>query len=175
MSNEYPPLALDDLVHIMSPSPAPPLATLDDPQLPLRPKTTSPEPQNHADVQEMRMDVTDMQDTSGREKELPDTVVNQTSTVRPDPEQVIRQAEIISCLIDQRDMLVRQAEEQKLRWNSEKDGWSRMAEALIAQQSKHRSAADRDEDLERQRAITDADNRSLRHRVSLFFYHAPHR
>ncbi|KAG1743637.1 uncharacterized protein EDB91DRAFT_1221136 [Suillus paluster] len=102
MSNEYPPLALDDLVHIMSPSPAPPLAILDDPQLPLRPKTASPEPQNNADVQEMRMDVTNMGDISGKEKELPDIVANQPRTVHPDPEQVIRQAEIISCLIDQR-------------------------------------------------------------------------
>src|SRR6267154_1135234 len=72
-------------------------------------------------------------------------MLEQTSAMDPDPEQVIRQAELISCLIDQRDMFVRQAEEQRLRWNSEKDGWARMAEALIAQQAKHRSAADKDE------------------------------
>ncbi|KAG2110792.1 hypothetical protein DEU56DRAFT_749760 [Suillus clintonianus] len=145
MSNEYPPLALDDLVHIIFPSPAPPLATLDDPQLPLRPQTASPEPQNDSDIQEVRMSITDTQDVSGGEKELPDRVMKHTGAVHPDPEQVIRQAEIISCLIDQRDMLVRQAEEQRLRWNSEKDGWARMAEALIAQQAKHRISSDKDE------------------------------
>jgi len=42
-------------------------------------------------------------------------------------------------------MLVQQAEEQKLRWDSEKDGWARMAEALIAQKAKYRDAADKDE------------------------------
>lgn len=42
-------------------------------------------------------------------------------------------------------MLIQQAEEQRLRWNSEKDGWARMAEALIAQQAKHRNAAEKDE------------------------------
>ncbi|KAG1730007.1 hypothetical protein EDB19DRAFT_1741870 [Suillus lakei] len=165
MSNEYPPLALDDLLHIMSPSPAPPLATLDDSQQPPRPKTTSPMPQNDADLQEVRMNITNIQDVGGGEKELPDIVVKQTDAMHPDPEQVIRQAEIISCLIDQRDMLVRQAEEQRLRWNSEKDGWARMAEALIAQQAKHKSSPDKDEDLERQHAITEADNRSLRQRL----------
>jgi hypothetical protein len=71
--------------------------------------------------------------------------LKQTSAVPPDPDQIIRQAEIISCLIEQRDMLVQQAEEQRLRWNSEKDGWARMAEALITQQAKHKNAADRDE------------------------------
>lgn len=71
--------------------------------------------------------------------------MKETGVVHPDPEQVIRQAELISCLIDQRDMLVRQAEEQRLRWNSEKDGWARMAEALIAQQAKHRNSSDKDE------------------------------
>lgn len=165
MSNEYPPLALDDLVHIISLSPAPPLATLDDSPLPLRPKIASPRPKNDTDIQEIRMNITDMHDLSGGEKELPDITVKENDVVHPDPEQIIRQAEIISCLIDQRDMLVRQAEEQKLRWNSEKDGWARMAEALIVQQAKHRSSSDKDEELERQHAITEADNRSLRQRL----------
>lgn len=165
MSNEYPPLALDDLVHIMSFSPAPPLATLDDSQLPLRPKIASPNPKNNTDTQEVRTNITEMHDLGGGEKELPDITVKETGVIHPDTEQVIRQAEMISCLIDQRDMLVRQAEEQRLRWNSEKDSWARMAEALIAQQAKHRSSSEKDEELERQHAITEADNRSLRQRL----------
>lgn len=165
MSNEYPPLALDDLVHIMSFSPAPPLATLDDSQLPLRPKIASPNPKNNTDTQEVGTNITEMHDLGGGEKELPDITVKETGVMHPDPEQVIRQAEMISCLIDQRDMLVRQAEEQRLRWNSEKDSWARMAEALIAQQAKPRSSSEKDEELERQHAITEADNRSLRQRL----------
>lgn len=74
MSNEYLPLALDDLVHIMSLSPAPPLETLDDSQLPLRPKTTSPRPQIDNGIREVRMNITEMHDLDGGEKELPDMV-----------------------------------------------------------------------------------------------------
>ncbi|OAX37451.1 hypothetical protein K503DRAFT_771483 [Rhizopogon vinicolor AM-OR11-026] len=162
MSSEYLPLDLDDLVHIMSPSPAPPSATLDDPQLPLRPRSTSPEPSNDAHIQEMHMNITTAQGINGRGNESTDM---QTSAVHPDPDQIIRQAEIISCLIEQRDMLVQQAEEQRLRWNSEKDSWARMAEALITQQAKHKNADDRDEDLERQHTLTEADNRCLRQRL----------
>ncbi|KAG2068976.1 hypothetical protein BDR04DRAFT_1102429 [Suillus decipiens] len=149
----------------MSFSPAPPLATLDDSQLPLRPKIASPNPKNNTDTQEVRTNITEMHDLGGGEKELPDITVKETGVIHPDTEQVIRQAEMISCLIDQRDMLVRQAEEQRLRWNSEKDSWARMAEALIAQQAKHRSSSEKDEELERQHAITEADNRSLRQRL----------
>jgi hypothetical protein len=74
MSNEYLHLAFDDLVHIMSLSPAPPLATLDDSQLPLRPKTASPRPQNDTDIQEARMNITDIHDLGRGEKESSDVV-----------------------------------------------------------------------------------------------------
>lgn len=65
--------------------------------------------------------------------------------VRPDPDQLLRQADMISALIQQRDLLLRQSEEQCLRWNSEKDGWARMTEALLAQQAKNQLNPERDE------------------------------
>lgn len=65
--------------------------------------------------------------------------------VRPDQDQLLRQAEIISALTQQRDLLLHQAEEQRLRWDSDKDGWARMAEALIAQQAKSRIRSENDE------------------------------
>lgn len=68
-----------------------------------------------------------------------------TAVVKPDSDQLIRQADLISALIRQRDLLLHQAEEQRLRWNSEKDGWARMAEALLAQQAKNRLDSERDE------------------------------
>lgn len=52
---------------------------------------------------------------------------------------------MISALTQQRDLLLHQAEEQRLRWNSEKDSWARMAEALLAQQAKNRLNPERDE------------------------------
>lgn len=57
----------------------------------------------------------------------------------------MRQAEIISSLSEQRDFLIQQAEEQRSRWESERDGWDRMAEALIAQRNKGGTSAAKDE------------------------------
>ena len=48
-----------------------------------------------------------------------------------DATQLERQADVISILTSQRDFLVRQAEEDRSRWQSERDGWDRMAEALL--------------------------------------------
>jgi len=50
--------------------------------------------------------------------------------------QLVRQAETIARLTRQRDFLIHQAEEQRSWWESEKDSWARMAEALIAQRNK---------------------------------------
>ncbi|KIJ13337.1 hypothetical protein PAXINDRAFT_181363 [Paxillus involutus ATCC 200175] len=173
MSQDYPPLALDDLVHIMSPSPAP-QASLEDSVVPLRTKSSSsPEPVQEFDTIEMRKKVAELRyvdngnsELNPREKELAEMVLRLTGVVRPNSEQLVRQAEMISALTQQRDLLIHQAEEQRLRWNSEKDGWARMAEALIAQQAKSRSNADRDEDAERLRAAIEADNRGLRQRLN---------
>jgi hypothetical protein len=74
MTNDYLPLDFDDLVHIMSPSPAPPPATLDDLPLPLRPRSTSPEPQNDVSTQENRMNITATQDFNGSVNEPADMV-----------------------------------------------------------------------------------------------------
>ena len=41
--------------------------------------------------------------------------------------------------------MIRQAEEERDRWQSERDGWERIAEALIAQRNKPGSSAAKDE------------------------------
>jgi hypothetical protein len=41
--------------------------------------------------------------------------------------------------------VIRQAEEERERWQSERDGWERIAEALIAQRNKPGSSAAKDE------------------------------
>ncbi|KAF9226937.1 hypothetical protein BS17DRAFT_776368 [Gyrodon lividus] len=172
MSQEYPPLALDDLVHLMSPSPAPQVF-LDDSEVSLRTKSSSPEPIQESEILQMRKKITELRNVdkvnsqlSLREKELAEMVLRLTVAVRPDSEQLVRQAETISALIQQRDLLIRQTGEQHLRWNSEKDGWARMAEALIAQKAKNRLTADSDEDAERLHAAMEADNRGLRQRLN---------
>ncbi|KIK96093.1 hypothetical protein PAXRUDRAFT_826325 [Paxillus rubicundulus Ve08.2h10] len=173
MSKGYQPLVLDDLVRIASPSPAP-HASLEDSAVPLRTNSSSsPEPIQEFDTVEMRKKVAELRYVDGgnselnpREKELAEMVLRLTSVVRPNSEQLFRQAEMISALTQQRDLLIHQAEEQRLRWNSEKDGWARMAEALIAQQARSRSNADRDENAERLHAAIEADNMALRQRLN---------
>jgi hypothetical protein len=62
-------------------------------------------------------------------------VLRLTSDPAPDPLQLAVQASAISDLMTYRDFLHQQAEEERSRWESEKDGWARMAEALIAQRN----------------------------------------
>lgn len=73
-----------------------------------------------------------------------DQVLRLTESTLLDPSQLIHQAVVISALVAQRDFLVRQAEEERERWTSEKDGWSRMAEALISQRNKPANSAAKD-------------------------------
>ena len=51
--------------------------------------------------------------------------------VYPDPQQLASQAETISRLIHQRDTLLQERTDDHSRWQAERDGWDRMAEALI--------------------------------------------
>lgn len=129
-----------------------------------RTKTATPEP-GHIDMSGIRRRLHEMgligtgyseSNVSSREKELVDMVrpffvmhsrgdsmysfqqvlrLTDDAT-RPDPSQLVVQAETISRLSEQRDFLIEQAEDQRSRWQSERDGWERMAEALIAQKFK---------------------------------------
>ena len=52
---------------------------------------------------------------------------------------------MIASLASQRDFLIQQAEEQRIRWASESDGWARITEALIAQRNKSNNPAVKDD------------------------------
>lgn len=71
-------------------------------------------------------------------------VLRLTESTLLDSTQLVRQAETIAGLTVQRDFLAEQAEEERERWESEKDGWARMAEALIAQRNKTGNNAAKD-------------------------------
>ncbi|KZT29515.1 hypothetical protein NEOLEDRAFT_1056832, partial [Neolentinus lepideus HHB14362 ss-1] len=96
---------------------------------------------------------------------MPHQVLRLTSVEPPDPSQIVRQAETIAQLTRQRDFLIRQAEDARERWDAEKEGWNRMAEALIAHHAKSDHSTYRDEELVHQVASLDADNRSLRQKL----------
>lgn len=80
MSHDFPPLALDDLVHLMSPSPAP-QPPLDDSDMPPRTESASPEPLPESDIVQMRRKAADLHQIGDadaqlntREKELAEMV-----------------------------------------------------------------------------------------------------
>ena len=72
-------------------------------------------------------------------------VLRLTASSLIDPTQLLSQAAIIAGLTSQRNFVIRQAEEERDRWQSERDGWERIAEALIAQRNKPGSSAAKDE------------------------------
>ncbi|KAI6097456.1 hypothetical protein EDD16DRAFT_1475519 [Pisolithus croceorrhizus] len=171
MSRAGSPLALDDIVHVVSPeSPAPHLTEHAHMRTA---NSASPQPIYDSDRSHMRNRVTDMLNDdqnprlTSREKQLTEMVLRLTDAPIPDADQLIRQAYMIASLTFHRDLLLHQAEEERLRWASERDGWGRMAEALIAQQSKHRTInPEREDDIERLNASLESDNKNLRQKVS---------
>ncbi|KAF8805994.1 hypothetical protein BYT27DRAFT_7025856, partial [Phlegmacium glaucopus] len=78
----------------------------------------------------------DLGNATPRERELVNMVLRLTDPLPVDSTQLERQADAISVLTLQRDFLVRQAEEDRERWRSEREGWDRMAEALLSHRNR---------------------------------------
>jgi hypothetical protein len=72
-------------------------------------------------------------------------VLRLTDPLSLDATQLERQADVISVLTSQCDFLVRQAEEDRNRWQSEREGWDRMAEALLSHRNKSGKSSTRDD------------------------------
>ncbi|KAJ6610482.1 hypothetical protein B0H10DRAFT_2060146 [Mycena sp. CBHHK59/15] len=105
-------------------------------------------------------------DATPRERELFDMVLRLTNpnVTAVDPAQLLRQAETISTLVQQRDYLLLQNEQERSRWQSEKDGWERMAEALIAQRARKLNVPD-DSELKKMCQSLEFDNNSLKEKL----------
>jgi hypothetical protein len=105
----------------------------------------------------------------------------------PQPSQLHAQAETISNLIQQRDFLVQRSIEENERWESEREGWARAAQALIlqgrreaAQWETHEHGgghyphiavdppAHRLQEYERANAALQSEKKQLQQKVSLF-------
>ncbi|KAG5639989.1 hypothetical protein DXG03_001932, partial [Asterophora parasitica] len=152
-------LQLADLIHTTSPSPTPPQIE--------PPRSVSPEHLTEADVAHIRHRAAELGLKSRESGNITETerellamvkwahlrgtlssILNQvrrlTESALLDPSQLVHQAEMISGLSSQRDFLVRQAEEERERWASQRDGWERMAEALIAQRHKTTNLGSKD-------------------------------
>ncbi|TFY83974.1 hypothetical protein EWM64_g35 [Hericium alpestre] len=158
----------------MSPSPAPQLID-DSLDTAARPSSHSPEPLDAAQVEAMRKRAVELSlqgkmSMSAKEKELAIMVLRLTSCSVPDVSQILAQADTISDLTRQRDFLYKEIEEERARWEAEKQGFERIAEALIGKRSRGGDSTYREEELERHVAILDADNKALRSKISE--YHA---
>ncbi|KAF8272151.1 hypothetical protein EI94DRAFT_422869 [Lactarius quietus] len=101
-----------------------------------------------------------------REKELIDMVIRLTSAQTPDVTQLYTQAKTIQELSRQRDFIIKEVAEERARWEAERHGFDRVAEALIAGRSHGGDSTYREEELERQVANLDADNKALRQKLS---------
>ncbi|KAF9449056.1 hypothetical protein P691DRAFT_791719 [Macrolepiota fuliginosa MF-IS2] len=166
-------LVLSDIIHNMSPSPS-----INDDNRPRR-SSHSPESLLEEDITRMKDRVADMGlvldtksqnstgpgDMTSTEKELGGMVVKLLDSF-VDPSQLFRQAELINWLGAQRDHLVQSFAEERRRWEAEREGWTRMAEALLSQRAKAGSAStQRDEELERQCAAYESENKALREKL----------
>ncbi|KAF8208315.1 hypothetical protein K438DRAFT_1516433, partial [Mycena galopus ATCC 62051] len=90
--------------------------------------------QMRARALQMGLGTEDNTQSTPRERELFEMVLRLTNPNLPslDPSQLMRQADTISHLVLQREYLTRRVEEERSRWECDKEGWDRMSEALLA-------------------------------------------
>ncbi|KAH9961404.1 hypothetical protein BJV74DRAFT_984147 [Russula compacta] len=170
-----PVLALSDIMHGIAPGPATAAPSQDDPDPEKIPgaESSTPEPLDNAQIELMRKRVLELIvsgaskiNTSSSEKELLEMVIRLTSAHIPDVTQLCTQAKTIQELCRQRDFIIKEVEEERARWEAERLGFDRVAEALIARRSHGGESTYREEELERQVAMLDADNKALRQKLS---------
>ncbi|KAJ7135445.1 hypothetical protein C8R43DRAFT_955967 [Mycena crocata] len=156
-----PSLSLSDIMHPMSPPlrervPDSPVAeTLQDHDI----------PQIRARALQMGLN-TEGVDSTPRERELLDMVLRLTNPNQPsfDPTQLVHQADTISSLVHQRDYLTRRIEEERSRWESERDSWERTSEALIVQRNRKVNGPDSSE-LGKRYSNLEYANKALKHKL----------
>ncbi|KAH9970347.1 hypothetical protein BJV74DRAFT_867176 [Russula compacta] len=158
-----PVLALSDIMHGIAPGPATAAPSQDDPDPEKIPgaESSTPEPLDNAQIELMRKRVLELI----VEKELLEMVIRLTSAHIPDVTQLCTQAKTIQELCRQRDFIIKEVEEERARWEAERLGFDRVAEALIARRSHGGESTYREEELERQVAMLDADNKHFGKRI----------
>ncbi|KAI9447877.1 hypothetical protein H4582DRAFT_1896921, partial [Lactarius indigo] len=158
-----PVLALSDIIHGMASSPTASAPQEDDTA---QAESATPEPLDLCADRELIVSGASKMSTSSREKELIEMVIRLTSTHTPDVAQLYTQAKTIQELCRQRDFIIKEVAEERARWEAERHGFDRVAEALIAGRSHGGDSTYREEELERQVATLDADNKALRQKLS---------
>jgi hypothetical protein len=156
-----PVLALSDIMHGIAPGSDTPISPEDELEGIIGAESSTPEPLDNAQIELMRRRVLELivsgaskMNTSSREKELLEMVrlfpcwfmmnssakigskvIRLTSAHTPDVGQLCTQATTIQELCRQRDFIIKEVEEERARWEAERLGFDRVAEALIARRS----------------------------------------
>ncbi|EED79279.1 predicted protein [Postia placenta Mad-698-R] len=187
-----PVLELSDIMHPMSPSPAPqlppPAESAGLPNVDISSNYTafhrqadssvvqfggdsvlrmqSPEPLDDSEVEAMRsrLHQLGLADPGGTPSSA--TLTEKELAEMPSPSQLASQAETIAVLTVQRSFLLQEKEDLHARWEADRDAWERSAEALIGRQRAVTDAAEKDYESERIIARLKDDNSALRHKIS---------
>ncbi|KAJ3723191.1 hypothetical protein C8R42DRAFT_665556 [Lentinula raphanica] len=112
----------------------------------------------------LEMSLSNSEGITSREQELAQMVLRLTESSRPTSGQIASQAATIVDLSTQRDYLIQQIEEERARWQSEREGWDRASEALLTQRNSKDQHSTRQQELERYCSILRTDNEDLRRR-----------
>ncbi|KAH6914592.1 hypothetical protein BKA70DRAFT_551019 [Coprinopsis sp. MPI-PUGE-AT-0042] len=100
---------------------------------------------------------------SPKEAELLDMIISLIHAPRISPSQLADQADIISNLQARHEYLSAQMDEQRERWECERNGWERMGEALVRRRTKPGPAAAAvNQEVERKCLTLEAENRMLK-------------
>lgn len=142
MASDAPPLQLSDIMVHLSPSPE-----ILPGDASARSRSPTPDTLNEHDLEDMRRRALEIREIlspskgkeSARENELLRMVLQVTSSAIPLKSQVLSQAETIAQLAQQRQLLLGRIEEERERWDAEREDWSRLSEALVTQTNKLRN------------------------------------
>ncbi|KAI0053753.1 hypothetical protein FA95DRAFT_1480962, partial [Auriscalpium vulgare] len=152
MAFDDPVISLSDILQALSSNPVIMQPVVEDPGPSVRHLSPTPEPLDYAQLDTIRQRARELVATSPpignippREKEMLEMLLRITSSILPDPVQLHAQADTIYDLSQQRDMLIKDCEEERARWEAERLGFDRMAEALIVRKSRSGDTTYREE------------------------------
>ncbi|KAK0234791.1 hypothetical protein EDD85DRAFT_888628 [Armillaria nabsnona] len=168
MANDAPPqsLALSDIMHTLSPSPGPQHTEYAN-GTDAEERARSLDPPQEVDLKSYRNRLMEMgllsdenESAIPRERELANMVLSLLDTRQWDPIQLLEQAETISGLMEERELMLQLFSEERARWKAEKEGWERSAEALISQRSKENPDAFKTEQMTYFNSLLESDNKA---------------
>ncbi|OCB87197.1 hypothetical protein A7U60_g5713 [Sanghuangporus baumii] len=135
-------------------------------------RSMSPEPPDEQELLAMRLRALSIRDSKGKEREdspgneLIEMVLRLTAAV-PARAQLLEQAAVIRRLSVQLDFLLTRMNDDRARWEAEKNCMQRVCEALILQANFASHNVYKDQDGAKKPAILEAENTSLRQKLAI--------